>query len=502
MTNIKSFKSFIVENDSSTLTDGSNKSVTNLKAGKKADDIGNVGFDQTILQIGFGAVGQDLLSVIIKHVAADPKKITVIEKDDHGKHFRKYYGGSGVKYIKKEINKGNLESTLKKYLKPGGFLIDVSVDIDVKAILKWCFENDVMYINTSMERWPSKADEDIKNLSDRTLFHTHNDVREFAKSYPNAATAACQQGMNPGSVSHFAKRALLLIAEKKKIKYTTPTSKEEWAQLMKKIGVDVIQISERDSQIIDKSKEVNEFVNSWSVAGAKAEMRAPSEFGYGTAETGVLEDGEIQGPAAFFNKPGVSVLVKGYVPLSGTYNGFLLQHSESITMSQYFETEDKSYRPSVYYCYLPTDACVASIHEFRSKELDITSKERIVKDEILKGIDELGVLMICKDTSYWYGSRLDINRARELVPGSNATTVQVVGNMLGTIIWAIQNPRKGYIEPEDTDYEFILKYADPYLEPLVFLEVDWRPEEVRTELFDIPFNKKKPNCIQNYLVTK
>ena len=163
----------------------------------------------------------------------------------------------------------------------------------------------------------------------------------------------------------------------------------------------------------------------------------------------------------------------------------MLFRSEAITLSQYLETADGKYRPSVYYVYQPTDATLAGIHELRGRELDKQMKERIIKDEIIAGMDELGVLLITnKGKVYWHGSQLDINEARKLIPGENATSLQVVANILGTMMWAIYNPRKGYTEPEDMDWKFILEQAMPYLGPVPFKESDWRPEEDKNDLMN------------------
>ena len=291
------------------------------------------------------------------------------------------------------------------------------------------------------------------------------------------------------------------IAENTGRKVEEPTDKEGWAQLMKKLGVEVVHVAERDTQIIDKPKMKDEFVNTWSVEGLWAEGRAPSELGYGTHEPKELEDGTIQGPAAFLHKPGLSVLVKSWVPNGGPYNGFLVQHSEAVTISQYFETADGKFRPSVYYCYQPTDGTLASIHELRGRELDKQTKERIVKDEIIAGMDELGVLLITKSgKSYWHGSQLDIKEARRLIPGENATSLQVVANLLGTMMWAIQNPRKGYTEPEAMDHKVILEHAMPYLGPVPFVPTDWRPEEDKNTIWPRKHNKKSPNALENFRV--
>jgi len=241
--------------------------------------------------------------------------------------------------------------------------------------------------------------------------------------------------------------------------------------------------------------------NTWSCEGFYAEGRAPAEMGFGTHENPVLENGVVQGNAAFLKQPGLTVLVKSWVPKGGSYNGFLVQHSEAVTMSEYFQTEKNDFRPSVYYVYQPTDAAIASVHELRGLELDMQDHERIIKDEIISGIDELGVLLICKNgKSYWHGSQLDINEARKLIPGENATSVQVVASILGEMMWAIKNPKMGYVEPEDLPYQEVLEYALPYLGPVPFVPTDWRPESDKNSLFKRPFNKKYPNALENFRV--
>ena len=90
------------------------------------------------------------------------------------------------------------------------------------ALLEWCAENGVMEIDTSLERWGHDQDETIPKLSDRTLFHTHNEVREALSHYPNCATLAVTHGANPGYVTHLTKRALLHFC----LLYTSPSPRD------------------------------------------------------------------------------------------------------------------------------------------------------------------------------------------------------------------------------------------------------------------------------------
>ena len=456
-------------------------------------------YDKKILIVGYGSVGQAILELTLRHIASNPANVTVIEKDNNKAVLTKRHGNT-IKYAKVNIVRSNLASTLKKYLEPGGFLIDVSCNIDVDAIMQWCWENDVLYINTSLERWADEVDETIPVLANRTLYFTHNEVRAFASKYPGASTAIVTHGANPGLVTHLTKRALLKLAEECGEEVEIPTERQGWALLMKDLGVKVIHIAERDTQILDKPKEKNEFVNTWSCEGFWAEGRAPAEMGWGTHENKNPEGGKTQGGSAYLMAPGISVLMKSWVPKGGQYNGFCVQHSESITMSEYFTTKDKKFRPSIYYVYQPCDAAIASVHELRGRELDMQVKYRIAKDEIISGIDELGVLLIGEDFCAWHGSQLSIDEARKLIPGESATSVQVVSSMLGAIIWAIENPRMGYVEPEVIPYEYILHYADPYLGPVPFVMSDWSPNKDTNSLFYREYDASNPCSYENYRV--
>ena len=442
-------------------------------------------FDGKILIIGYGSVGQSILPIILRHLVIEPKNITVLERDDHRGIFLRRHAGSGVNYVRQEITPSNYKKELSKYVEEGDLIINASLNIEAQALLEWCMENGVMEIDTSLERWEHDPDETIPKLSERTLFHTHNVVRQAMDKYHEGAPTCCvTHGANPGYVTHLTKRALLKLATKRGKKVETPTSKEEWAQLMKSLDVKVIHIAERDQQVIDEPKTKQEFTNTWSCEGFWAEGRAPAEMGWGTHEDKHPENGKSQGSAAYLNQPGCTTMMRSWVPDGG----------------QYFETKDKSFRPSVYYVYQPCDAAIASLHEMRGNELDLQRDQRILKDEIVSGMDELGVLLIGDGFAFWHGSQLDIHGARKLVEGENATSLQVGGSMLGAIVWMINHPKEGYIEPEMLPFEEILAIGDMYWEPLVSVLSTWTPSQDTNSLFYREFDKSNPCKFENFRV--
>jgi homospermidine synthase len=459
-----------------------------------------VNFTGRILIIGYGSVGQAILPLVLRHIVVDPKNITVLERDNHRQHFIKRHGGSGVNYVRQEIKPTNYKKEIGKYASKGDLIINCSLNIDAKSLLIWCMDNDVMQIDTSLERWENHPDETIPKLSDRTLYHTHKVIREAMSEYPEGPTLCVTHGANPGYVTHLTKRGLLNLAKKKGKKVTTPTTQEEWAQLMKSLGVKVVHVAERDQQVIDEPKTKNEFANTWSCEGFWAEGRAPAEMGWGTHEDKHPEGGRSQGNAAYLLQPGACTMMKSWVPDGGQYNGYCIQHSESITISEYFTTSNGKYRPSVYYVYQPSDAAIASLHEMRGNELDLQRDQRILKDEIVAGIDELGVLLIGDDFAFWHGSQLDIHGARDLIEGENATSVQVAGSLLGAIVWMIKNPRNGYTEPEEVPFEEIMKIGDMYWNPIVSVMSNWTPNKDVNSLFYKEYDASNPCKYENFRV--
>lgn len=450
-----------------------------------------------IVILGFGSVGQAILPLVLRHLDIPPQNVTVLDKIKHPL-FQKYES-SGVGYITQEITKQNMDEVLSSVLKAGDFLINVSLNIDGVAIVTWCLQHSVLYVDTSIERWPDEQDEGIPNPAERTLYQSHQEIRRVTMGFTNAATAVVTHGANPGLVSHFTKQALLEVAYKMGIHTDKPQNREEWADLAERTGTKVIQVAERDTQVLKFPKRANEFVNTWSCEGFWAEGRAPSEMGWGTHENPAPINGKTQGDSAYLNQPGVGTLVKSWVPHGGQYNGFLIQHSEAITISEYLAT--RTYNPTVYYAYQPCDAALVSVHEMRGAELDFHRRTRIAKNSIVAGIDELGVLLLGHGLNgYWYGSQLSIEEARKLVPGESATSLQVAASLLGAIVWAYKNPDRGYIEPDYLPFDFVLNIAKQYLGPVVGVQTDWNPLQNRHSLYNQNLDRSDVWNFENFRV--
>ena len=91
-------------------------------------------------------------------------------------------------------------------------------------------------------------------------------------------------GANPGLVSHFVKQALLNLAADTGVETAVPANRTGWGALAKSLGVKVIHIAERDTQVANIAKQRGEFVNTWSIDGFVGEGCQPAELGWGTHE--------------------------------------------------------------------------------------------------------------------------------------------------------------------------------------------------------------------------
>jgi homospermidine synthase len=330
-------------------------------------------------------------------------------------------------------------------------------------------------------------------------------------------TAIVEHGANPGLVSHLTKKALVdiankAIADKKAVSGVEEAlSNENFATLAQKLNVKVIHIAERDTQISDKPKLVNEFVNTWSVEGFYEEGIAPAELGWGTHEK-TLPANAYEHPSGPKNQiciaqPGAKTWVRSWVPNMET-TGMVIRHGEAFTISDHLTVWDNQqaiYRPTVHYAYCPTDAAVASMHELEMRQWDLTKNQRIMNEEIIDGDDRLGVLLMGHPyKSWWTGSLLNIHDSRKLIPKQSATTVQVASAVYAAVAWAMANPNAGYRVPDQLPWKEILDYAEKYWGGYHSQAANWDPLMHRNDLFKGWNNRKydevDPWQFSNFLV--
>jgi homospermidine synthase len=160
------------------------------------------------------------------------------------------------------------------------------------------------------------------------------------------------------------------------------------------------------------------------------------------------------------------------------------------------------YRPTCHYAYHPADDAVLSLHEMFGRAAKMQEKHHILdENEIVDGIDELGVLLFGHDNNaYWFGSQLSIEETRKLAPYQNATGLQVTSAVLGGMVWALENPNEGIVEADEMDFDRLLEIQMPYLGPVNGFYTDWTPLTDRPGLFPEDIDTSDPWQFRNVLV--
>ncbi|WP_114394454.1 homospermidine synthase [Oleisolibacter albus] len=458
-----------------------------------------------LVMVGFGSIGQGVLPLILRHIDIKPEQITIVTADERGHDEADYYH---IKFVREPLTRENYRQILSPLLGKGDFLVNLSVDVSSTALVELCGALGALYIDTCIEPWAGGYTDPGLSLSLRSNYALREQALTLRQKRPGGATAVLTHGANPGLVSHFVKRALLNIAADTGRDVATPADRTGWATLARDLGVKVIHVAERDTQISSVPKRRGEFVNTWSIDGFVSEGSQPAELGWGSHEKtfppdGIRHDFGCQA-GIILARPGVTQRVRTWTPMEGPFHGFLITHSEAISIPDYLtlrEGERVVYRPTAHYAYHPCDDAVKSIHEFAGKNFVQQETQRLLMKEIIDGVDELGVLLAGHEKgAYWYGSQLSIEEARQLVEFNSATSLQVCVAVLAGMVWAIENPERGIVEPDELDFERCLDICMPYLGPVVGAYTDWTPLQGRGTLFPEDLDHSDPWQFKNVRV--
>eukprot|EP00697_Spironema_sp_BW2_P012456 gnl/Spiro4/28705_TR14201_c0_g1_i1.p1 gnl/Spiro4/28705_TR14201_c0_g1~~gnl/Spiro4/28705_TR14201_c0_g1_i1.p1 ORF type:complete len:545 (+),score=104.34 gnl/Spiro4/28705_TR14201_c0_g1_i1:91-1725(+) len=510
------------------------------------ENVEKIPFSGRLLLNGLGSIGLATLPLILRHIeflreGGAANSISIITGADRAEQaglVKTRYGISSTIIL---LTQENYCSVLESFgLEAGDFLLNLSVDVCSCSLIRWCRDHGVLYLDTVVEPWAGVYTDSSLSASQRSNYKMREDalaIRNDNVSLPTLPTAIITHGANPGLVSHFVKRALLNIAKDFNISVSDPKSQCEWAQLAQSVGLQAIHIAERDTQRAATPRTHGEFTNTWSVDGFVGEGCQPAELGWGTHEKSLPADGQRHsfgcGAAIFLNRPGASTRVRSWTPREGPYHGFLITHHEAISIADYLTLKTESsagspsvatYRPTVHYAYHPCDDAVLSLHEMAGKNWAVPTRKRVMMQELVDGIDELGVLLMgqlrtsgaenqnqssaqksvhCAENgtwAYWHGSQLSLSDARRLADFNSATSLQVAAAALSGLVWAIRNPARGVLEPDDLPHDEILALADPYIQPVVGVYSSWTPLQDRRLLFSEDVDLESPFQFRNVRV--
>uniref|UniRef100_A0A6C0HV74 Saccharopine dehydrogenase NADP binding domain-containing protein n=1 Tax=viral metagenome TaxID=1070528 RepID=A0A6C0HV74_9ZZZZ len=443
--------------------------------------------------LGQGAIGTGLLYMILKLFKINLEQITVIDMPTKVKpkeqlikdvnDIVKIVRGTTdnkINIISLNINQRNYKKIFKT-LSKNDLIIDCVYCVSTLELLKLCQEVGCVYVNSCVEIWDYK---DIDSAYDYTIHAKVQELKEYESSVSSKFTAMTGIGCNPGMVSVWAQLAIEKI------------NKYYGNKIMKtaeELGIRTVHISEIDTQRCNVPKKINEYCNTWgsTMEPLYEEALAPLEMSFGTHEdipkrnlTAYEKDKSV----IILDRLALNTFAQSYTPLYGNFIGMLIRHEENITIGDKLSTfkeikgqRVKTYAPSVYYVYRPSNDTMASLAELRDRNYEYQDNWRFLTNEIIDGRDELGLTFFLKNGDiFWIGSLLDIHEAREVYGNNfshkmNATSVQVVGGYLSGIMHMMdlhKLGKYGLYTAEDLPYRDIYNKMKPFYGDFVFKKVN------------------------------
>lgn len=471
-----------------------------------------------IYLLGQGSIGPALLYMILKIFKIKQNQITVIDLKpiDELKAIVKYVVNaslgedSTIEVISKRIDEHNYKQIFTKDYKltKDDIIIDCAIEICSIDMMILCQATGCGYINSSTELW------DYKNIYDPTsytLYPIINEVREFSEELKKSGklnfNAVIDMGCNPGNVNLWAQAGLDMINKH----YGTKKTAEQ-------LDIRTIHISEYDTQRSSIPKRINEYCNTWASTCEPfyEEGLAPVEMSFGNHEEmpdeKYIENVQDNNKYISFNRLCTETYAHSYTPGYKNYIGILIRHGENITIGETmstYKTQDgkkvRTWSPSVYYVYHPTQDTMASLYELKEKNYKYQDNTRLFTDDIIDGRDELGLTYFLGNGDiFWIGSLLDIDEARDVYENKfnekiNATIVQVIGGYLSGIFHILdlnkQQKYNGVMVPEDLPYKDFYKRMKPFFGEFVFKKVtDW---DYNMKTRSITFRDYKEKAMNN-----
>lgn len=462
-------------------------------------------FKGRLVMVGFGCMGQATLPLLLRHIAIDAQRVLVVTPDGPGLALAQ---NLGTQVLGACLTPANYRPLLTPHLARGDFLVNLSVDVSSTALIALCQELGALYLDTRTEPWAGGYLDPRLSNAQRSNYALRASALAVRSAQRDAPTAVLTHGASPGLASHLVKQGLLNLAQDSGMTTPPMRQREDWARLAQRLNLRCIHIAERDSQQSAQRKLPGEFVNTGSVSALVNAGCQPAELGWGSHERRLPHDGmrHESGSLAsiYLHQPGAATRVRSWTPLAGAMHAFLISQAEAVSIAEHLTLGDNAnphYRPTVHRAYHPCDDALLSLDELAGRNYRVQERQRVLQDEIASGGNELGVLLMGHARgAYWYGSQLTLAEARSLCPHNSASTLPVAAAVTAGVVWALRNPRRGVVEPDEMPFDELLSLCRPYLGTLTGVYTDWTPLDDRGWLFDEDTDESDPWQFKNFRV--
>lgn len=461
-----------------------------------------VKFKGRILQFGFGAVGKSFFEKIKYEIDFDEYNYYVLTRDKG--EFKAFInlGGIAANFKVAELKEDNYQEIFGSILQEGDMLIDFADSVGTRDILRWCAQNNIMYINTGEADWPSEW---------YCIFEENEKKCAMKKEYSSLKVPiVLQHGNNPGLVSHFVKAALEYVVVnqfKGKKELVTLLKNEKYNELANKLAVRMIHVNDIDLQKVKDPYKDKKLYNTWCAETYLYELLSETAYNIGTHERMEFDNNCLMKDKekGYLKLEDIAVNVKcNTIYPGGTFEGFVVPHEETITIAKGLEVrakDDVIYRPTVMFVYSPCQYATRYLQEAKvndypnpdpnkPQDFDGTNENTIVRgheypreyellyrEKISEGTEYVGILLLGENFKpVWVGNRVEISflckgsKAKSSSYWQTPTITPVAVSALAAVSWMIKNKDKGgiYFPDDIMDYKYIIKLAEKYISKTIY----------------------------------
>lgn len=418
--------------------------------------------------LGFGAVGQSFLTMVINHHEFDAKKYYCVDISDFAKERFIKMGGDPTHFIKMGLNKDNYIDFLKM-INEGDYLLDFSTNLKNIDILKYALEHKFHYLCTADSSWEG----DTSWKSNHQFFVQY---KEFKKKYDkNLPTCVIEFGMNPGLISTFTKQCIYDAVKESKTLYVRLfrkrllrlLEKQEYAKVAKILKINLIEEVDVDNQKFNINYDKNTVYSPWNVDAFYHEAVAGPEIAYSCLGECLkhpkvldkdLSDNYVQLPT-----PGIKMNEPTYYS-QGPISTGIISHEEIFSIRDYLTY--KNHRPTVAFLYHPSDLASQSVRD----NISSTSFNKCLlrKDSVISGGEEVGILI--------QGKRIDTHYFANFLNTKDfpttVTVFQVGAGSYAAFKYMQKHPNKGFLFPEELNEHEIMDVVRPILKSFTSIRVN------------------------------
>jgi len=228
-------------------------------------------------------------------------------------------------------------------------------------------------------------------------------------------------------------------------------------------------------------KNPNAFYNTWSPFGLYEEAIESAELAWPLSKPAPTHASRFDQMLVYPNHAGYEVYVDSVTPIISdegewkgykNYQGYVVTHGETETISRFFGKEIVC----AFVFRTPPDATECLLKWGKEEAPEYVMMEG---RNCEKGGDTIGVLLrsTTKKKAWWIGSACTSRQAEKLVsPIQNGATITVAAACLAGVVWALKNPNKGVLFPDDIcdgDFESVWENSKRYMGYFESREVPW-----------------------------